>query len=403
MTAREAAGEAAAARRTVWMLVVLSAATFLVTSSGSATAPFMRVIAGDLSTDLSAIAHLFSVQAATWGTASLVAGTLSDRLGRRAILVGAVVLLGATRLGFSSSGTYATALTWQIVSGLGGGAFMGTVFAAVSDNIPAGARGRALSWIITGQSLSLVLGVPLVTLLGTLGGWRGALATHGAATVLMAIAVRLATPPDVKHAHAAHAQKASLRQLLQPRYVALLAAGTTERMCFATLAIYLPTFLQMSYGISFAPLALALGIVALGSLAGNLLGGRIADRTRSRMTVFAIASVATAALAVPTLMWQAGLVVSVVLGFVYSFVNASGRPSLLATLSDVPSELRGALFGLNVTMASMGWLLAGSVGALLVVRTGFGGVGILCAGMALAGAALAGLARGPGRAAQLSR
>jgi MFS transporter, DHA1 family, inner membrane transport protein len=377
---------------TIRMLVALSAATFVVTSSGSATAPFMQVIATDLSTGLPAIAHLFSVQAATWGIASLVAGTLSDRLGRRAILVGAVILLGATRLGFASAGDYASAITWQAVSGIGGGAFMGTVFAAVSDNIPAGARGRALSWIVTGQSLSLVLGVPVVTLLGTFGGWRGALAAHGVATILMAVAVRFATPADVRH-DAAHKQKASWRLLLQTKFLALLAAGTTERMCFATLAIYLPTYLQMSYGVSFAALALALALVALGSLAGNVLGGRIADRTRSRMRVFAIASLATAGLALPTLMWQPGLAASVALGFAYSLVNASGRPALLATLSEVPSELRGALFGLNVTMASVGWLLAGSVGGLLVAGSGFDGVGLLCAGMALAGALLALAAR----------
>ena len=375
--------------RTVWLLLALSLATFVVTSSGSATAPFLQVIASDLSTGLSAVAHLFSVQALTWGIASLVAGTASDRWGRRPILIGAVVLLGVTRLGFAASESYATAVTWQIVSGIGGGAFMGTVFAVVSDNVPAGARGRALSWIITGQSLSLVLGVPLVTLLGTLGGWRGALAAHGAFTIACALAVRLAVPRDPPRVRDTHRERPPLKRLLEPRLVALLAAGTTERMCFAALAIFLPTYLQRAYGISLGPLALALAVVALGSLLGNVLGGRIADRTRSRSGVFAAASVLTAVLAPPTLMWQPGLWVSVAFGFAYSFVNASGRPSLLATLSEVPSELRGALFGLNVTMASLGWLLAGSVGAGLLATWGFAGIGTLCAATALLGACFA--------------
>jgi len=375
--------------RTVVLLVALSLATFVVTSSGSATAPFLQVIASDLSTDLSAVAHLFSVQALTWGAASLIAGAASDRWGRRPILISSVILLGATRLGFAGSETYAGAMLWQIVSGVGGGAFMGTVFAAVSDNIPAGARGRALSWIVTGQSLSLVLGVPIVTLLGTLGGWRGALAAHGAFTIACALAVRLAVPPDPARESHALRPKPPLALLLQPRLLTLLAAGTTERMCFASLAIFLPTYLQRAYGTTLGPLALALGLVALGSLLGNVLGGRIADRTRSRSTVFAVASVLTAALALPALMWQPGLAGSVAIGFAYSLVNATGRPSLLATLSEVPSELRGALFGLNVTMASLGWLLAGSVGATLVAASGFAGVGVLCAATALMGAAFA--------------
>ena len=375
--------------RTSWMLIALSAASFMVTSSGSATAPFLQNIAADLSTGLPAIANLFSAQAITWGGASLITGALSDRFGRRPMLIAGVALLGATRLGFAAASGYGEALTWQLISGLGGGAFMGAVFAAVADNIPTGARGRALSWIITGQSLSLVLGVPIVTLLGTLGGWRIALAIHGTLTILIAIAVRLATPPDRPHPHDAHKDRPPLTALLQPRLIALMAAGTTERVCFATLALYLPTYLQRAYDVTLAPLALALALVALGTLTGNVVGGRIADRTRSRARVFAIASVATAVLAVPTLMWQPGLIVTVVLGFAYSFVNSSGRPALLATLSDVPSQLRGALFGLNVTMASMGWLLAGSVGGALIGTTGFSGLGILCALMALLGALFA--------------
>jgi len=375
--------------RTIVLLIALSAATFAVTSSGSATAPFMQDISRDLATDLPAVAHLFSVQALAWGAASLVMGILSDRLGRRAFLVGGILLIGTTRLGFSASPTYSAALMWQIASGIGGGAFMGTVFATVSEHVPAGTRGRALSWVIMGQSLSLVLGVPLVTLLGTLGGWRGALAAHAALTLLLAGAVRLATPPDPARHPDAHRSRPPLSKLAQPRLVCLLGAGSTERICFASLAIYRADYLQRSYGVGLAGLALALALVAIGNLTGNLIGGRVADRTRSRARVVAITSTLAGALALPTLFWQPGLAASVGLGFGFSFMNAASRPSLLALLSEVPSELRGALFGLNVTMNSVGWLLAGSLGAALLASAGFGALGIFCSTAALLGAALA--------------
>ena len=155
------------------------------------------------------------------------------------------------------------------------------------------------------------------------------------------------------------------------------------------LAIYLPTFLQRSYAVSLGTLALALALVAVGNLAGNVLGGRLADRVRARALVFAIGSLLTAALAVPTLMWTPGLAGSIVLGFAYSFVNATSRPALIATLGEVPGKVRGAVFGLTVTMASVGWLLAGSVGAALVAARGFGGLGVFCGLLALAGSGLA--------------
>ncbi len=373
----------------MWMLIALCTAVFFVTSAGASTAPFINLLTRDLAATLPAIAHLFSIQALFWGTASLVAGIVSVRVGRRAILVGGVVLLGFMRLGFATADNYAAAVVWQILSGIGGGAFMGIVYAAVSEHSPPDIRGRAMSWVITGQSLSLVLGVPLITLLGAFGGWRGAVATHGVLVLMSAIAVRLATPPDPPAVPHTERPKVPYAALLKPKLVALLVAGTTERMCFAVIAIFLPAYLQFAYDTALGGLALVLGLVALGNLTGNIVGGRIADRTRSKARVFAIGSALTALLAFPLLAWHPGLVVSVALGFVFSFVNAAGRPSLMATLAEVPSELRSALFGLNITMASMGWLLAGSVGGWLISVGGFAGLGAFCAAVAAVGCALA--------------
>ena len=114
---------ATADRRAVWMLVAMSAATFVITSSGSATAPFMPAIAGDLGTDISAIAHLFSVQALTWGSSALVFGMLSHRLNKRTTLVVSVFTMGVIRMLFAMSQSYTAAFTWQLLSGICGGAF----------------------------------------------------------------------------------------------------------------------------------------------------------------------------------------------------------------------------------------------------------------------------------------
>ena len=375
--------------RLLWMLIALCEATFFVTSAGASMAPFLNLIAGSLGTTLPDVAHLFSIQALAWGMASLIAGMVSERLGRRALLVGGVVVMGVMRLGFATADGYAAAVFWQIASGIGGGVFMGVVYAAVSEHAAPGIRGRAMSWVITGQSLSLVLGVPLVTLLGAFGGWRGAIAAHGAFVLLCAIAVRCATPPDPpRHAHAPHT-RVPLAALLRPKLFALLAAGTTERMCFAVVAIFLPAYLQEAYGTSLGGLALVLALVAAGNLIGNIFGGRIADRTRARARVFALSSALTAVLVLPLLSWHPGLLPSVILGFVFSFVNAAGRPSLMATLAEMPPELRSALFGLNITMASLGWLLAGSVGAWLIAVSGFAGLGAFSALVAALGCGFA--------------
>ncbi len=378
------------ARPPALLLATLTVATFLTTVSSVSIAPFLLDMARDLGTDLAGLGTLVALSSVSWGAASLTAGIASDRFGRRSILVIGLLVFAASRFGIGLAGAYLALAFWQIVSGAGGGAYTGTVFAAASDQVPPEQRGRAMGSIITGQSLGLVLGLPLITLLGSFTGWRGAAHVQGVAVLLSALSVFLVMPaaaaPDPQQPAA---RKPRLVPVLRPRLVALLGASMMERACFSGVMVYLATYLIESYRLSLGQLAPLLALVTLGNLAGNLVGGPLADRWPARALTFAATSVGTAILAVPLLLIQPGLALSVAAGFGYSLVNALGRPSLLAALSEVPRDVSGAVLGLNITCGSTGWLLASGVGGWLIARFGFGGLGVLSVAAALTGAALA--------------
>src|SRR3954469_118515 len=187
-------GRAATPQRVTLMLGALTLGAFLTTSSGATRSPFLLDMAHDLDTDLMAVANLMAAMSVTWGITSLIAGTTSDRLGGKAILTGAIVLVGAAMGGVGLADSYLAAVLWVLAGGIGGGSFMGTVFATVSDHVAPARRGGALGWVMTGQSLSLVLGVPLATIIGAQAGWRGAHLTFAALTVLVGLAMLLLVP-----------------------------------------------------------------------------------------------------------------------------------------------------------------------------------------------------------------
>ena len=192
------------------------------------------------------MANLIGLMSISWGVVSVTAGAASDRIGRRPVLVAAVLALGAARLGLSYSHGFGAAVLWQLLAGVGGGGFMGTVFATVSDRVAVAHRGRALGWVITGQSLSMVAGVPLVTLLGAFGGWRVAIGAHAATALLAAAGIWLAVPAGA--VAAAPAGPRSVLRGSRPPRLALLLANTMERTCFAAMAVYLATFLLTPTG-----------------------------------------------------------------------------------------------------------------------------------------------------------
>ena len=116
----------------------------MIAGAATAIAPFLLDMARDLGTGLAAVANLIAILSVAWGVMSLVAGSASDRLGRRPILLATLLCCAVSRVGLAAAESYGAAVAWQIVGGLGGGGFMGTVFAAVSDHVGPAARGRAL-------------------------------------------------------------------------------------------------------------------------------------------------------------------------------------------------------------------------------------------------------------------
>src|SRR6185436_8619693 len=85
------------------MLATLAVVTFLGTGSAVAIAPFLLDISRDLGATLAATANLVAVMSVSWGVVSVTAGAASDRVGRRPVLVAAVLTLGAARLGLALS------------------------------------------------------------------------------------------------------------------------------------------------------------------------------------------------------------------------------------------------------------------------------------------------------------
>src|SRR4051812_7881717 len=234
-----------------------------------------------------------------------------------------------------------------------------------------------------------VVGVPILTSLGGVFGWRGAFWTYGIAMLLAACVILFVVPSGQSRRDAEPPRLLAMLRQLQPPTVLLLLAGIAERLCYAVLSVFLPTYLVQSYGISLSTLAIGLAIVACGNLAGSLIGGRLGARFRVRAIVSACSLTATGLVALPVLLWQPGVWTSVALCFGYTLVNSVGRPALLSALSEAAGAARGAVLGLNITGASVGWLVATSIGGPLIINTGYTGLGLFTAMLALVGAALA--------------
>lgn len=362
---------------------------FAASSSGSTRAPFLIDMARDLRATVPLVANLMAATSVAWGVSSLLAGAGSDRWGRRPFLVGGPVALAICMAGVAASGSFLGVAAWAVLAGACAGAFTGVLMAEASARVVDRQRGRALGWVMAGQSLTLLVGVPIAAWIGAFVGWRGVNLCVAGVSLLAALGLLLTTLRPAETRRAAGVARPGYRDAMSGPVLRLLAMGVAERICYGLTVVFFATFLQATYGLSLAGVAVPLAVFALGNILGTILGGQLADRLPDRLLTFAGAMFGSGALALALFGWTAGLGATVALGFGYVFVNAIARPSLMAALADVPDEVRGTVLGLNVTSASIGWLGAAALGGWVMATLGFAAFGPLAAGVAVLGGALA--------------
>jgi predicted MFS family arabinose efflux permease len=371
------------------LLAAASLAMFTVAASGTTRAPFLIEMARDLSANVPLIADLVAISSISWGVTSVIAGAGSDRWGTRPFLLVGPLGLAVATTGIATGGSFGAVAAWVTLAGAFCGLFSGVIFAEVSARVSPTQQGRALGWVMSGQSLTLLIGVPLAAWVGSWIGWRGVNLCIAALALITAGSLLAATVRGANTDPIALTRVPSMRAALSRPVLRLLAMGIAERICYGLVAVYYATFLQSTYSLSLQEVALPLGIFAVGNILGTLLGGQLADRLPNRLAIFGTAMLASGAAALALFGWQTSVQTSVALGFSYVFCNAIARPSLMASLSDVPAHVRGTVMGLNVTSNSIGWLGAAGLGGWMIGSIGFAGFGPLAATVAVIGGGLA--------------
>jgi MFS transporter, AAHS family, 4-hydroxybenzoate transporter len=141
------------------------------------------------------------LSAALFGLAfgALVSGPLSDRLGRRAMLLGAVLLFGAACLAsaFASSIDH---LVWlRFVTGVGLGAAMPNAVTMMGEYCPDARRATIINLMFCGFPLGAALGGFLAAWMIPHFGWRSVLMLGGVIPLVLAIPLALRMPESVRY------------------------------------------------------------------------------------------------------------------------------------------------------------------------------------------------------------
>ncbi|TMF01177.1 MAG: MFS transporter [Chloroflexi bacterium] len=371
---------------------------FLVTAAilGFVTAitmvgPLLVDLSRELQVPLGQAGLLAAAMSLPWALGAPFTGLLSDRLGRRPLIVLALAGIGVSTIAAAFASNFATLLVARFAAGVFGAFGPASVMAAVGDLFPPQRRGMAMGWLNAGFGLAAVAGVPAVGIVDGLFGWRWAFAATGSVLLLLAILVQAAFPSP-RPTHTGSTLRQTYAAVLGvPKLGNVLTANLLERSIFNAAVLYLPPYLMLSYGLGAADVAPALALVAIGTIVGNSLGGWLGDRFRGpRAAIFVCAQLIAGSVGLVLFGVAPGLVLSVALGALFGMINATSRPAFLALGSELSPRYRGALLGLLSLTNQGGTVLGSSLGGLAIGLGSYGTLAVLtlCGGLGAAALAL---------------
>ena len=302
--------------------------------------------------------------------AQFVIGPISDRYGRRPVVLTVVAIFTLASLAALLAPTAETFLAARFVQ-----AVVATTFvlsrAAVRDMVPGPEAASMIGYVTMGMSLVPMVGPALGGILDTAFGWQANFAVLAAAGALLFALVWADMGETVAGGGLGFAAQARAYPVLlrSQRFWGYSLSSTMAAGLFYAYLGGAPLVGEKAFGLSPVAVGYYFALPSLGYLIGNWVSGRFATRLGMDKMVLAGAVLATAALAVALLAALAG-----VLGPLFFFAavgvtgvgNGLALPSANAGMMSVRPDLAGTASGLGATMTiGCGAALASLSAALL--------------------------------------
>ncbi|WP_137152779.1 MFS transporter [Devosia sp. FKR38] len=264
------------------------------------------------------------------------------------------------------------------------GTYFGIAAVVAVSLVPVDRRGFAVALILSGLTVSNILGVPGGTAIGNAFGWRATFWAVGALGLVATIAIALFLPRSAGAASTTGSFVREFKALARQQIVTSLLIVVLAMIGQYSLFTYIAPLLREVTGLDVNIVPWVLLLYGVGSTIGVFIGGRLAD-WRLMPSLIGILSAQTLAFALIYLVSPFPIVMAVSI-FLWGGVNfAFGSPvqsRVLAWAGDAPN-LASSLIptGFNIGIA-IGALLGASV---LERGFGYGALPLIgCVSLALA-------------------
>jgi DHA1 family inner membrane transport protein len=356
-----------------------------------AMTPFYPEMSADLGVSVSVVGQIVTFMVLLSALLGLVLGPVVDRYGFRRPLVLGLCCVAINLIGAGLAPTFLVILGLSLVGGLGDALVFGIPFAVAGTLFAEGERKRAFSWLTGAMSFGAIIGIPLLTFIGSVTSWRLALIVCGAAVTAAAVFTASVLPRDRRLVERRWSVR-MIREAYEPLLhhsptIRLLSATAIRAVCWLGFLTYMGAFLHEEQGLSTREIGFVYTVGATGFAIGCSLSGRLIGVRWTRVAIgvgCVVTALATVATVYATSAWFAVGAIAVLA--MASSVVAIGLTYLVSTES--PAE-QGTTMLLNGAVVNLGTAAGAALGGGLIALDGYRALGLGLSIFALVGAGLA--------------
>ncbi len=352
--------------------------------------PLLVELATDFDTSIAVAGQLAAATFITWGITAPLVGPISDTYGRRPVLLIGLLLMALGILGSGAAWSYGSLLATRLITGVGSAMLPPTIMAALADTLPPEKVGKAVGFITASSWVGVALGLPVIALLGYVGGWRLPFYITGGLSLALLVPLWLRLPSGQRRL----GQSLNLFNRFkdigrQSASWHVLIANSAQQAVLIGLTTYFAAYMIESHGWDEANTAPGLALIGLGAVIGSFAGGSIAGRARRLDWLVGINLIGGVVVGVLFALDVPGWVV-VAMAFVASTLVSVSMPVLMTMIMHLAGESRGTAGGMFSTSNQFGGVVGASAGGLMLSLGGFQAVGFLYLVAAVLSAAVIG-------------
>ena len=338
--------------------------------------PILPQIGDDLDIADAVLGTLVTAYSLMVGLFAILSGPVSDRIGRRRILLAGCGVMTVALASHGLVDSYWSFLGVRVFAGMAGGVLSGAAVSYIGDYFPYDRRGWAVGWVMSGAAFGQIIGIPMGIVMAERWGFHSPF-------YLFAITMALTLPllffgvpqPPVKRTSerltvsGAFADYVTL--LKRPEVAWAAVAYFVMFFGVAVFVIYLPTWLERDLGASGDQIALMFLVGGIANVVTGPQAGKLSDRI-GRKGIILLSCIGLSVLMLGTV----PLVTNITIAYVFFFLTmvlvamrVSPFSALLTGL--VRDERRGSLMSLAVALGQLGFALGGAVSGPMFARVGY--------------------------------